>query len=325
MNTKFISMIFILGLLAFWVACTDDAENFSNVGNDAASKGIPNVNSTSSFSDYTIQVDVSSDGSEWTYTITKKTLASGKLAKDISHLILNLQNCGEESATFSDILYATINGQPAQFGTSEGSGTGCNPEGTTSNFVKLDGFPSANSWVIVIKYDRGYQKVLTDGWIKAGSSCSLGQIDGPGCPITEYCSYGQGRFFAEGFDNNPSIDQWPLIDGVPTLTIGGKNYNPDEANALWDANTGPGQSQEMKAFFQLGALLLSNVAPPELQDEMNTIETYFTSIPKVEVEQCPKQNGTTYDCITIPVNQAVKDAAGVIGEWIDANGCDNLD
>jgi hypothetical protein len=327
MGNRFISPVLIFGLILFWASCTDDSENL-NGANSAADKAKANINSTSSYSDYNITVEVSSDGSEWTYTIAKKLLASGKWSKDISHLIINLQNCGEESATFSDILWATINGQPADFGTSEGSGTGCNPQEVTTNFVKFDGFPSTTTWTIVIKFDRGYEKVETNAWIKAGSSCNMGAIFGPGCPITDQCAYGQGRFFGEGYDENGSIEQWPLKNGNPTLTIGGKDYSPEETNALWDANTGQGLSEEMKAFFQLGALLISGATPAELQDEITLIENYFLGLPKVVVSECTKQSGPNtfkYDCIMLPLNEDVQDAAGVIGDWIDDNKCENLD
>lgn len=326
MDNPFIRGILIFGLITFWASCTDDSENLKNAA-AAADKAKANINSTSSYGDYNINVEVSSDGSEWTYTIAKKLLSSGKWSKDISHLIINLENCDEEPATFSDILWATVNGQPADFGTTEGSGTGCNPQDKTINFVKLDGFPSTSTWTIVIKFDRGYQKVKTNAWIKAGSSCNMGEIDGPGCPITDQCSYGQGRFFAEGYDNNNSIDQWPLKDGNPTLTIGGKDYSPEETHALWEANTGQGLSPEMKAFFQLGALLISEVAPAELVDEMTLIENYFFNLDKVVVSECTKQNGPNtvkYDCIILPSNEDVQDAAGVIGAWIDANKCEDL-
>jgi hypothetical protein len=332
---KFKSIFFTLVMVAFWSACSDDSVNLNGLDADASTKAKANINSTSSYSDYDIVVSVSTDGSEWTYTITKKLLAGGKWSKDLSHLIINLQNCGEESATFSDILYATVNGEYASFVNAEGSGTGCNPQDLTTNFVKIDDIASASSWVIVIKYDRGYNKVETQGWIKAGSSCNLGVIYGPGCPITEYCSYGQGYFFAgerdngqgqpTGSYNNGADEVWIAAGG---LTIGGKTYTHDEGTALWDANTGQGLSNEMKAFFQLGALILSDVAPPELVDEINTIESYFAGLSKVIVDTCTKQNGpntVNYDCINLPDNTDVSTAAGVIGEWIAANKCDELD
>lgn len=336
-NGKFKSIFLTMAMVVFWTACSDDTSNLRGPGVNDASAGIKaNINSTSSFNDYTIVVTSSTDGTEWTYTISKKAVAitTGKTPKDLSHFIINLQNCGDESATFSDILYATVNGQPANFVNSEGSGTGCNPQDITTNFVKIDDMPSASSWVIVIKFDRGYQKVTTKGWIKAGSSCNIGDIQGPGCPITDQCSYGQGRFFANGFDTNGSVAQWPL-DGNnnPILTIGGKNYSPTETHALWAVNTGQGMSEVMKAFFQLGALILSDVAPAELADEMTTIENYFSGIPKVTVSTCTKQNGpntVTYNCIILPdtsngVSAAtVRAAAGVIGEWISANECPTI-
>ena len=86
LDNRFIRAILIFGLITFWASCTDDSENLKNA-TAAADKAKANINSTSSYSDYNINVEVSSDGSEWTYTIAKKLLASGKWSKDISHLI----------------------------------------------------------------------------------------------------------------------------------------------------------------------------------------------------------------------------------------------
>jgi len=339
-NGKFRSILLTMAMVVFWTACSDDTTSLNGpAANDASANTKANINSTSSFNDYNIAVTVSTDGTEWTYSITKKAVAilSGKTPKDLSHFIINLQNCVTDptlSATFSDILYAKVNGQPANFANSEGSGTGCNPQEVTTNFVKIDDIASASSWVIVIKFDRGYQKVTTKGWIKAGSSCNIGDITGPGCPITDQCSYGQGRFFANGYDNNGSIAQWPLdANNNPSLTIGGKNYSPSETHALWAANTGLGLSEVMKAFFELGALKLSDVAPAELAAAMSTIESYFSGIPKVTVSTCTKQNGpntVTYNCITLPDTSngvsatSVRAAADTIGEWITANECPTI-
>jgi len=332
-KNNFTNLFLRMAMLAFLISCSDDTTNLDGPGSNDASAGLKaNINSTSEYSDYDIKVDVSTDGSEWEYTITKRAASgtTGKTPKDISHLIINLQNCiadPDQSATFSDILFATVNGRPANFVSSEGNGTGCNPQAITTNFVKIDDISSASAWVIIIKYDRGYQKVLTNGWIKAGSSCTMGEIEGPGCPITDQCSYGQGRFFGDGYDNNGSIAQWPLVNNTPTLAIGGKNYSPAETNALWDANTGQGQSDEMKAFFQLGALYLSQVTPAELTNEIATIENYFLALPKVVVSTCTKQAGPntqTYDCINLPDNSTVSEAADAIGTWIDANKCNHL-
>lgn len=313
---KTLRLLFTIALVAFWTACADDSQNLN--GPDAASKG--SVKSTSSFGDYNIALSVTASGTIWTYTITKARAT----AKTLSHLIINLQNCGDESPTFNDIDYATINGVPASFVNTEGSGTTCNPQSITSNFVKINDIPSATSWVIVIKFDRGYQKVMTKGWIKAGSSCNISDVYGPGCPITEQCSYGQGRFFANGYDNNGSIAQWPLKNNNPVLTIGGMDYTPAETNALWGANTGQGQSDVMKAFFQLGALKISKVSPPELADEITTIENFYAGLAKVIVSTCTRQNGpntVTFDCINLSANAAVSDAAAEIGKWIAANEC----
>ncbi|HEY0091506.1 MAG TPA: hypothetical protein VGB43_03375 [Flavobacterium sp.] len=135
-------------------------------------------NSASSGCDYLVTATVNSSGSEWTYFITRTKPS----AKDLSHFTIDLNNCGSESASFSNILSATVNGSPANLTASEGSGTGCNPLEVTNNFVKFDNLQSASSWVLVINYNRGYSVGNVAGWIKAGNSCNQVVIPGPTCP-----------------------------------------------------------------------------------------------------------------------------------------------
>lgn len=136
------------------------------------------ANSVSNSGDYNVAVAVSRDGTEWTYTITRAV----SKAKTLSHFIIDLNNCGRQSATFADIISATVNGSPANLSPTEGSRTGCNPQEITTNFVKFD-VEEATSWVIILKYTRGYE-IFTTGasWLKAGTSCNQAVISAPGCP-----------------------------------------------------------------------------------------------------------------------------------------------
>ncbi len=314
-SSKLLRVFFTILMVVFWTACADDSQNIQGPDADAASKG--SLKSTSSFSDYNISVVVSTDGTLWTYTIDKAKSS----AKTLSHLIINLGNCGDESATFSDIIEATVNGTPAYFVNTEGSGTTCNPQATTNNFVKIGNFPAVSTWVIVIKFDRGYSQVSTSGWVKAGTSCNSGAIPGPGCPIGEYCSMSQGYYFATGSFTNGADDVWTAAQG---LTIGGQNYSHTEGASFWDVNTGRGAADEMRAFFQLGALKLSNVNPTDLTDEIATVEAYFVALPKVAITTCTETNGphvVSFNCFNLPVSNDVRVAAGTIGQWIDANHC----
>ena len=138
-------------------SCSNETATSSIVNpSNATTTSLKSVNSTSNWGDYNISVSVSPDGSVWTYTITR-ALAN---AKNLSHFIIDLNNCGAESASFGDIIGATVNGFPADLSPTEGSGTTCNPQATTTNFVKFNSLPAATSWTLVMTLDRGYETCL---------------------------------------------------------------------------------------------------------------------------------------------------------------------
>ncbi|MFT5754900.1 MAG: hypothetical protein ACI924_002148 [Flavobacterium sp.] len=273
--------------------------------------------STSNWEDYSISVSVSQNGSLWTYTITRAKTN----AKDLSHFILDINNCGNQSATFANIVWATVNGSPANLSQSEGSGTNCNPQSITSNFVKFDNLQSASSWVLVLKFDRGFSVVNNAiGWIKAGNSCNQGIISAPGCPIGEECSFSQGFFFANGSFNNGANVFW-----VNGLTIGGVNYSHAQGNSAWNIDRGPGGDQTMNGFFQLGAVRLSNIEGLVAAD-VAIIETYFTGLNVFSLIITTTGNNP-YSYFNLPQTSngisksQVSAAGGRIGSFIDANHC----
>jgi hypothetical protein len=117
-------------------------------------------------------------GATWTYVITKNPGA-----KDLSHFILNFQNCGTSSATLSNILWATVNGEPAVLSNSEGN-TGCTVNDVTSNFVKFDELVSASSYTIVFEMTGIFGNFVgTTAWLKAGNSCITYPVLAPCCPF----------------------------------------------------------------------------------------------------------------------------------------------
>src|SRR5206468_5448199 len=61
---------------------------------------------------------------------------------------------------------------------SEGK-TGCDVEST--NFVKFDNLPAADTHVIELTFDDVYPTVETTGWLKAGAACVRKALIGPGC------------------------------------------------------------------------------------------------------------------------------------------------
>lgn len=312
---KLAKTVFTIAVVLFWTACSDSSQNVgpnTNAGAKGSSK------STSNFGDYNIALSTSSDGAIWTYTITKNPGA-----KNLSHFILNLDNCGDQSPTINDILWATVNGGPATLADSEGQGTTCYPQATTNNFVKFDNLGAADSYVIVIKFDRGYQVANTTGWLKAGTSCNSGAVQGPGCPIAALCSMSQGYYFAKGSWQNGADDVWTNGGGV---TLGGNTYTHAEGAAIWNANTGRGSNGNIRAFFQYSAIKLSGTdysQDADLLAAMTTIENYFSTRPKITASPnnfLTTNSSNAYGADALYNAQA---AAGFIGNWICNHHCSN--
>ncbi len=296
------------------IGCSnEEAGSDDNLSAAALQKG--NSNSNSSYSDYGVNVTVSPDGSLWTYTISKSKAKS----KDLSHFIIDLNNCGDESASFANIVYATTNGAPSDLTPSEGQGTGCNPQASTTNFIKIN-VDGSGPWIIVIQFDRGYDVVEADSWIKAGTSCNMAKTLAPGCPRDPYCSFSQGFFFANGALNNGASAFWS--DG---LTIGGINYTQAQGMDIWSIDSGYGGNQVLNGFFQLGAARLSGIESA-VQANADIIEAYFTAAGDIH-NYLITVNGHTYFNIPTPLGgytaAQVANAGGAIGSYIDANHCSN--
>jgi hypothetical protein len=294
------------------LSCSNES---ANVNADASSS--KPAASTSNVGDYAIALSVSTDGTVWTYTITRAKAN----AKNLSHFIIDLNNCGAKSASFGDIVWATVNGSPADLTPTEGSGTNCSPQAITSNFVKFDNIQPATSWVLVLKLDKGFDIASSAAcWFKAGNACNQSVVPGPGCPIEEYCSYSQGFFFSNGAVNNGATAFW--TNGV---TVGGVHYTQAQGNMCWFIDRGRGGSQIMNSFFQLSALRLSGVEAACAADA-SIIDTYFTGINVCEaVVTTTGNNPYSYFNLPLVSNGVTKAqviaAGGRIGSFIDANHC----
>jgi len=315
---KFI-MLFVVALATF--SCTNEP---ATVNADATAKVSASIAktaapaSTSNWGDYNIAVSVSTDGSVWTYTITRAKTS----AKNLSHFIIDLNNCGDNSAIFGDIIWATVNGSPADLSPTEGSGTTCNPQATTTNFVKFNNLQAATSWVLVLKFDRGYETFATGAaWLKAGTSCNQGVVPTPGCPKVDRCSFSQGYYFANGANNNGASALW--INGV---TIGGITYSQAQGNQAWFIDKGPGGDQTMNGFFQLGAVRLSG-AESEVVADAAIIDAYFTGINVFTTVVTTTTGNNPYSYFNLPAYSGgytkaqITAAGGRIGDYIDTHHC----
>lgn len=142
---------------------------------------------------------------------------------------------------------------------------------------------------------------------------------------SEGCSFSQGYWFAK-----PNV-VWP---GDETVTIGGHTYTKAEGRAIFDARTDNGQfgtADAKRAFLQLATIYLSmqngnlSGVPAALQTQAATIETYLSSVGKLTVTTVNRPNGNSYlqlkSLPKTPQSTAAGQAAGAIGDWIDANHC----
>jgi hypothetical protein len=310
-------LIFLVIVIFSTFGCSNEPVLVNPDATVPASSAKPSSSSTSQWGDYNISVTVSADGTIWTYVITRLKAN----AKNLSHFIIDLNNCRDQSATFADIIWGTVNGSPANLVPTEGSGTTCNPQAITSNFVKFNDLQAATSWTLVLKFDRGYSISETAiAWIKAGTSCNQGTIPGPGCPIESYCSFSQGFFFANGSENNGASQFW--LNG---LTIGGVTYTQAQGNNAWSIDRGQGGDQTMNGFFQLGAVRLSGVESQVAADAI-IIDTYFNGL-NIFSTVITTTGNNPYSYFNLPATSngitksQVIAAGGRIGDFIDANHC----
>jgi len=126
--------------------------------------------------DVALQVSHAGGGSTWRYTITKIT----EDATDLGHFIVDFDTCGGQSPTVASILSATVNGVNWLDHTEATEGvTGCGVPST--NFVKFDDLPEADTYVIEFTLDDIYPLMDSTAWLKSGTVCLRKPLQGPGC------------------------------------------------------------------------------------------------------------------------------------------------
>ncbi len=274
-------------------SCTDNVMDGSELSDAAAGKS-NNPKSQSSASDY--NVSLATDGYTFTYTITKNAGA-----KNLGHFIVNLDNCGDESARLASVLSASVDADgvvtDVALQNSEGWGTGCSP--TTTNFVKFDNLPAAAVLKLSFKLESKYGKTSSTGWLKAGTSCNATTIEAPGCPI-ELCVYGIGHFFSNG------SAAW-----AQNATLGGHEYTHAEGKALFYG--GYDNNVALKAYFRYVAILLSGALEEAPESSIQSIENYFASKPKLTVSGLA---AGTFN------SSGLNDALDALNDWIDENKCE---
>jgi hypothetical protein len=313
-------IILLLIVTIVMISCSGEPAVLDNqAGIDNSALTAKSSSSTSAWGDYIIALAVTDGGKVWTYTITRNPLKPN--AKNLSHFIIDLNNCGDDSAIFANINQAYINGVAADLVPTEGSGTTCFPQATTTNFVKFNAIPAATSWTLVLVLERGYSIVEAVGWLKAGTSCNSATIPGPGCPLESYCSYSQGYFFANGATHNGAKEFWKA-----GLTIGGFIYTQEQGNAIWFIDRGRGGDKTLNAFFQLGAARLSGIESA-VEADAAIIDAYFAGIGNIFTKLTTTTGTSPYSYFDLPSKSGnytktqVIDAGSSIGEYIDSTHC----
>jgi hypothetical protein len=126
--------------------------------------------------DVAVSTSQAGGGSTWTYTITKTTAD----AKDLGYFVIDFHTCADQSPSRGHMVSATVNGVGwlDQIETAQGK-SGCGVEST--NIVKFDNLPAADSYVITFTLDDVYPTVETAGVLKAGTACVRKPLLGPGC------------------------------------------------------------------------------------------------------------------------------------------------
>jgi hypothetical protein len=118
---------------------------------------------------------------------------------------------------------------------------------------------------------------------------------------TEGCSMSQGYWFSK-----PGV-KWP-----GTIVIGGNSYTQEEGKAIWDSPNNGGIPDSKAGFTQVAAIKLSGstVKPTAtVWADVAIVEKYLSTIGKLHPGNLPSGN------------DAAKQAAGRIGNWINGNHC----
>lgn len=261
---------------------------------------------------YNIQLLVrqqQSDGT-WLWIWGIQNLSSPNVA-DLSRFSIHVPSCVKVLKTA--YAYQTVaGGLQTEFTTTvapDASYANCRPTNVTGGKAVLS-YPvvtyGTNTTYLVLIVDKEYAlDVNGTGYFQNSSGCGTTCFPGikDDCSAVS-CSFSQGRYFA-------SPHKWPAA----TVTVGGKTYTEAEGRALWNLKgQAASTSDALKAFFQASAIKLSAAtisSTASVLADVKIIEDWLATQPKL----------TSVSIVSIPKNKAVAEAAGRIGNWIDANHC----
>jgi hypothetical protein len=271
------------------VSCSkSELDNLSPETGDMTSASVTN-RASATIGGYTFSDFQSTDGITWTTTIN----GTGA-AHDISHLLISFNDVCEGNTSTVQVVNAYIGSTTLRVEYSVGN-TGCSTPAST--FFKAEGFPdvtknASTTFTFTLNQPMGVNEFGV--WVKAGQYCDSDVVAGPGCPSEdEGCSMSQGFYFAS------PVSVWSSV------TVGEVTMNKAEASAIF---RGSKKTAAQKAWFQAAAIKLSG----STVSKTASVWAYVT-----QVESLITTHGISSN------NKAFNAPAGAIGNWIDANHCED--
>lgn len=294
------------------VSCQKEAKE-SNQEKETLQANKPTPPATCNSNAYVITLEsktFSSGSWTWIWSVRNPNPGNGNngTSQDLSHWGMRFGTCLD----FSDITGAaySFNGNNWTYFTPE---------------YKVD--PSQRCMTTpVLKFDAGttgtaktyYKLVLSknyaidfaaSGYYKSGARmpCCTVTFSGVGCPVQQgWCAYSQGYWFAR-----------PETVWCQNVTFGANSYTQQQGQALFPT----GSSAARQAFTQASALQLSKYCvnngdpiPASIITAYNTCVNFLAGLTYNDL-----LNGS-YPPASY---QTIMEAAGAIGNWIQANHCDD--
>jgi hypothetical protein len=315
--------MFSIATLLFFSQCTKDINEESN---NSLITSLANIGpeNTSSCLNYQISLtrDFSVNKTTFIWTIVNPNPGNGNngTTQDLSHwsFVPGCPGSNGLEQNWSDLLSASysLDGGITWITITPTPILKPDPSQTCSNanVFKFDigtsgSTPTKYRIVLMGKYaqDANNFAIFKSG---ARTGCCTRTVPGIGCKQEQTCSFSQGYFFA-------SPHAWPQPG---TVTVGGFTYTEAEGRAIWDCSNAGGIRDSKKGFTQVVALVLSKAFPTGdagIDADVMTIQNWLTT--KGKLVACTNlPNQTAAEILTFG---NVANAAGRIGDWINANHC----
>jgi hypothetical protein len=253
----------------------------------------------------------------WVWTITNTSPGNGKpgtgTTQDLSHWGITLGTC----ATMNDI----VSGATSTDGVTWTPFTPIlqvdkSQTCTTAPVIKFElGTTGTNKSFYSLTINKDLE-VANDvvALFKSGANTGCGTFlfPGFGCPkvVTQGCSLSQGYWLSspQSASTSSAVKKWTSAG----VTVAGFNYSEAESRAIFQTSNAGGIPDSKAGFNQVVAIKLSGstVSPTaSVWADVAIVENWLSQLSKLSPTYLPTGN------------QAAKEAAGRIGDWINAHHC----